>query len=107
MQEIITIGVPLGLAVLAFILSLRSFRGKGILLNNAYLYASPQERKTMNPKPYYRQSAIVFGLIGLIFGLKGLEILFHAEWISYLTAALIILTPVYALVSAAIARANK
>ena len=43
-----------------FILSIRSFLAKGFLFNNAYIYASKKERETMNKKPYYRQTAIVW-----------------------------------------------
>ena len=87
------------LAAAAFLLSIRSFRGKGFLLNNAYLYASKQERETMDKTPYYRQSAIVFLLIGTIFSLNGLSLLLSIPWISYLATATCILTVIYAVVS--------
>ncbi len=32
----------------AFVISVRSFKQKGFLFNNAYLYASKQERDTMD-----------------------------------------------------------
>ena len=52
------------LAIGAFIVSVRSFKEKGFLFNNAYLYASKEERATMDKKPHYRQSAVVFLMIG-------------------------------------------
>lgn len=52
------------LAIGAFIVSFRSFKEKGFLFNNAYLYASKEERATMDKKPHYRQSAVVFLMIG-------------------------------------------
>ena len=40
---------------------------KGKPINNAYLYADDVERRTTDWKPYYRQSGIVFLVIGLQF----------------------------------------
>ena len=80
-------------------LSIRSFREKGFLLNNAYLYASRQERETMDKKPHYRQSAIVFLLLGCIFLLNGLQVLLSAPWIFYAVMVLVIVTLGYAIVS--------
>ena len=99
MKTIITAGVLFGIAIVAFILSIRSFRGKGFLLNNAYLYASSQERETMDKKPYFRQTAVVFLLIGCIFALNGCAIIFRTGWISCLIGATIIGTIVYAIAS--------
>ena len=61
------------LAAALLVLGVRSFREKGFLLNNAYLYASKQERETMDRKPYYRQSAIVFWLLSAVFCVIGLS----------------------------------
>ena len=51
------------LALICFVLGYLQINQKGILLNNAYLYASEQERQKMNKKPYYRQSGIIFILM--------------------------------------------
>ena len=99
MQEIIAAGVLFLIAVFAFAMSVRSFQEKGFLFNNAYLYASRQERDSMNKKPYYRQSGIVFLMIGFVFLLNGLSALLQIGWISYLAGAIIIATLVYAIVS--------
>ena len=45
------------------------FNEKGFLFNNAYIYASKQEREVMDKKPHYRQSGIVFLMVGIIFAL--------------------------------------
>jgi len=79
MKEIITASMLFLIAVLAFFMSIRSFREKGFLFNNAYLYASEKERETMNKKPHYRQSAIVFLLLGFVFLLNGFAALFHRK----------------------------
>lgn len=80
----------------AFVMSIRSFREKGFLLNNAYLYASKREREAMDKKPYYRQSAIVFAMIGVIFLLNGLALLLRADWMFYGVGAVVQITAIYA-----------
>jgi len=45
------------------VLGVRQLREKGYLLNNAWIYASSEERANMNKRPYYRQSGISFLLI--------------------------------------------
>ena len=52
MKEIITSCILFIIATGAFIKSYRSFKEKGFLLNNAYIYASKQERETMDKKPH-------------------------------------------------------
>ena len=99
MKELIGAAVLFLISALAFLLSIRSFQEKGFLLNNAYLYASRQERETMDKKPHYRQSAIVFLLLGCIFLLNGLQVLLKAPWIFYAVLVLMIITLGYAIVS--------
>ena len=50
------------LAIVCLIISILSFKEKGFLFNNAYIWASKQERDAMDKKSYYRQSAIAFAL---------------------------------------------
>jgi hypothetical protein len=92
-------GILFLIAIVSFWFSIRSFFEKGFLLNNSYLYASKQERETMNKKPYYRQSAIVFALLGCIFVLNGFATVFHADWISFVTVAVVLGAIVYAIAS--------
>ena len=87
------------ISVFAFIVSIRSFMEKGFLINNAFIYASKQERDAMDKRPHYRQSGVIFLLIGLIFLLNGLNLLFETEWIIYAVAAIMIFAVVYAIVS--------
>lgn len=82
-----------------WILSFRSFREKGFLFNNAYIYASKQERERMNKKPHYRQSAIVFLLLGVVFALNGIALLLELEWLFWFVGTMIVITIVYAVVS--------
>ena len=99
MKEIIAASILFAISIFAFIMSVLSFMEKGFLFNNAYIYASKQERETMNKKPHYRQSAIVFLLIALIFLLNGLRMLLKIDWIFYISVAVIIITLIYAIVS--------
>lgn len=83
----------------AFIISLFQFQEKGFLFNNAYLYASEKERETMNKKPHYRQSAIVFLLMGIAFLLLAIEIFFTAKWLYAVVILLTVCMILYAIVS--------
>lgn len=86
-------------ALLCLMLSVFQFREKGILLNNAFLYASPKERDQMDRKPYYHQSAIVFLLLGIRFVLLGLNVIFEKNWLSFLSRFFLASVLVYAVVS--------
>ncbi len=106
--EVITIVILFLISFGAFIMGYFQFKEKGILFNNAYLYASKEERATMNKKPHYRQSAIVFTSIGFIFLLNAVELLVRSGWIFLIVLVLIILLIVYAIVSSImISRKNK
>ena len=99
MKEIIIASILFAVSVFLFLMSVRSFMEKGFLFNNAYIYASEQEREKMNKKPYYRQSAIVFLLFGIVFLLLALAVLLEAYWISFVGVAVVIITLIYAIVS--------
>ena len=99
MKEIIIASILFAVSVFLFLMSVRSFMEKGFLFNNAYIYASKQEREKMNKKPHYRQSAIVFLLLGIVFLLLSLAVLLEAYWISFVGVAVVIITLIYAIVS--------
>ena len=102
MKEIITASILFIISIFAFAMSIRSFIEKGFLLNNAYIYASKQEREKMHKKPYYRQSAIVFLLIGLIFLLMAFSLLLEVNWILYAVLMIAIIAIIYAITSSII-----
>lgn len=91
--------ILLVLSVVLFGISIRSFMQKGFLLNNSYIYASKEEREKLDKKPYYRQTAIVFMLIGIIFLLNGLQLLLKMSRMLYPIIFVVILTVAYAVVS--------
>ena len=97
MMVIIVICFALSLA--ALVISLRAFQEKGFLLNNAYIYASPEEREKLDKKPWYRQTAIAFLLISIIFALLALEVWLDAHWLFFGVLALSVAAVVYAIAS--------
>ena len=99
MKEIVAASILFTVSIFLFFMSVRSFMEKGFLFNNAYIYALKQEREKMNKKLHYRQSAIVFLLLGLIFLLNALAVLLKVNWIFYVVVAIVIITLVYAIVS--------
>ena len=108
MTRVIFSGILLAISIGASVLGVRSWKEKGKLFNNAYLYASDQERSTMDKKPYYRQSAFVSLCVGLIFLLNAISVLLKAESFSLLSIAVAVLTLIYAIASdISIARNKK
>ncbi|MBQ9978960.1 MAG: DUF3784 domain-containing protein [Clostridia bacterium] len=108
MKETVAASILFALSIFLFFLSVRSFMEKGFLFSNAYIYASKQEREKMNKKPHYRQSAIVFLLLGLSFLLNAISVLLKVNWVFYIGIAVVILTLVYAIVSSiTIEKSNK
>ena len=99
MEDIIVAIILIIVSVLLFFVSIRSFLEKGYLFNNAYIYASKKERETMNKKHYYRQTAVIFSMMGIVFLLLGFAILLNAFWITYITALVLLVMLVYAVVS--------
>ena len=106
MVEYIVAGILFLVALVAFVFSIRSFFEKGILLHNEYLYASETKRLLMNKKPYYRQCAVVFFLIGMIFLLNGLGVMFHLEWMGFVVMAILFIAIVYVVVSSKMIEKN-
>jgi hypothetical protein len=99
MEDAIVASVLLVISLFIFILSIRSFLEKGFLFHNAYIYASKKERETMNKKPYYRQTAIIFFLIGIVFLSLGFAILLDAGWLTYIAEIVILIILIYAIAS--------
>ena len=87
------------LSIVSFIIGYFQFKEKGFLFNNAYLYASKEERNRMNKKPHYRQSAIVFSSLGIVFLVIAVTILTGWNWLFPIVIVIAILLVVYAIVS--------
>jgi len=105
-EVIITIAIFAIAGVTAFI-GIRQFFEKGFLLNNAYIWTSKEEREKINKKPYYRQSAIVFSLISIVFIIIGAALVLKDHRIQLFVIPLIILVLIYAIVSSIKIEKNK
>lgn len=99
MKEIIIACFLCLVSIGTFVMSVRSFLERGFLFNNAYIYASKEEREKMDKKPHYRQSAIVFLLLGVSFLLLGIMTLTDAVWLLYVVLGLAVFAIIYAFVS--------
>ncbi|MCQ2452025.1 MAG: DUF3784 domain-containing protein [Oscillospiraceae bacterium] len=93
-------------AIIAFVLagvfvltSACQFAEKGFLFNNAYIWASKEEREKMDKTPHYRQSAIVFALLSAVFLVIGMSLVLQKEIIQFLEIPLVIGALIYAVVS--------
>ena len=99
-EWVLAIAIFLIAGVMAF-LSFRCFRERGFLMNNAYIYASKEEREAMDKKPYYRQSAIVFCLMSAVFTVMGLSVVLRNRRVALLEIPILVAAVVYAFVSTA------
>ena len=89
-----------GLAsVLCFALGAMQLRGKGVPLNNGWLYAGRRERDTMDKAPLYRQSGIVLTLLGAVFAVLTAAVWRESNLLTAVSGVLMAVTMVYAVVS--------
>ena len=88
-----------GLAIVLLVIGLLSFLEKGVLLNNAYLFAPKQERERMDKKSLYRQSAVVFSLFAAAFLCMALEAAFMTGWLWICAGAICIAALAFAIKS--------
>ena len=87
------------LAIAFFLISYRQFKEKGFIFNNAYIFASKEERESMDRKPLYKQSGIVFLLIGITSLIIAIDIIIQTSWLYYCELVIIAGTIVYAIIS--------
>lgn len=99
MAELIWAIICSVLAITCFIICIMQFKEIGFLFNNAYIWASKQERRTMNKKPHYRQSGIAFALCAAIFFFMALECVLLSGWLWLIVGLLAIVLLVYAIAS--------
>lgn len=102
--QIIVEIVFLTLAIGAFIISYLQFKEKGYLFNNAYFWASQEERKQLDKnkeskKPHYRQSGLAFMFIGISLLVFSIYIATDWTWIHVIFWVSVIITVIYAVVS--------
>ena len=107
MEEIIVAIILGAIALGCYIIGCLQFLGKGFLLNNAFIYASEEEREKMDKKPYYLQSGIVFCVLGTVFLLNAIYAVMHKSELFICVIALIVLAIIYAIVSSVIIESKK
>ena len=61
----------------------------------------------MDKKPHYRQSAIVFVLIGLIFAINAVDMVLKTGWLCYVVIGVAVIAIVYAIVSSIVIEKKK
>ena len=83
----------------ALILGILQLCERGVPLNNAYLFASKEERLKMNKSPHFRQSGIVLVLCGGALTLIALSIVFSVSLLFYLAFGCLGAALIYAIVS--------
>lgn len=95
-----TITIILGIiSIILFTISLLHMYEKGYLINNAYIYASKEEREALNKRPYYRQSGIVFMFLGLISLLTSFNVELKSTQLFIGIIVIILITIAYAIIS--------
>lgn len=87
------------LAIICGIISIRQFKEKGFLFNNAYIWVNKKEREALDKKPHYRQSGIVFALCTVIFLIMGVECVFLTGWLWLAVGVLTVILLIYAVIS--------
>ena len=102
--QMITGIIFLAFGIGAFVISYLQFKENGYLFNNAYIWASKQERKQMDENkerktPYYRQSGFAFIFIGFIFLAYAVYIATDWMWMNVAFWALVLIAVSYAVVS--------
>ncbi len=91
-------------AIILFIISVLQFKEKGVLLNNAYIWASPKEREKMDAnkemkRPHYHQSGYVFLFLGISFISYSLYCFLNLHWLFVVFWIMLAVTLIYAVVS--------
>ncbi len=98
------------MSFICVIISVFQFKEKGIPLNNEYIWASKNDRDNMadsDKRPYFKQSAIVFLLLGLMCGFLGLAQQLRLNWLFIISNLLIVVVIVYAVCSSVYIAKNK
>ncbi len=79
-----------------------SYLEKGFLVNKEYINKSEEEREKMDKeskRPYYKQSSIVFLILGVTLLFLGVCILSKVNWIIYLIGFCIFILVLYIIIS--------
>lgn len=98
-QELIALIFVFGISAVCAVISVRSFMQKGFLFNNAWIWADSETRKRMDKRPHYKQSAIVFLLLTVVFAAAGINLITKNDFFFGVSAGVTIAAVIYAVVS--------
>ena len=87
------------LTITSLIFSLLAFSGKNIILDDAYIKASEEEKSTMDKKAYRLQAAIIFLFLSVISLCNALRAILRMPLFAYLAIAFVLIGMIYAMVS--------
>ena len=87
------------MAVVSLIFSVLGFMGKDMILDDAYIKASKEEREKMDKKAYRLQGAMVFLFLFLITLCSILRAVLHIPLFTYAAYVLGVIVIVYAIIS--------
>lgn len=98
-SQIIACVIYLLLSAGAFLISCRQFQEKGFLVNNGWLWAKREERQRMSgeyKRLLYRQSGVVFLLLGLSFLTLAVIPVTDWTWLFFVLIFLLLIVIAYA-----------
>lgn len=107
MDDLILFLILLALSFILLFIAVLQFCEKGFLFVNSYIYATKEERETMDKTPYYKQAGIVFTLLSCVFLIISIEVMTHVFWLFYLSIVISIIDIIYAIVSSIQIEKNK
>lgn len=93
--------IMFGVSAACFAVGARQLAEKGYLFNNAWIWASDEERRTIDKSRYYRQSGITFLLLAGVWLFIGLYVLLENSAMMIPSALCMTAATVYAVVSTA------
>ena len=87
------------LTIAAYALSLLGFLGKGIIIDDHYVFSTREKRKDMDKEAYYLQSGILFLCLGTMFLVYLLRLITGIRYFTYIALFFTFVAMVYAIIS--------
>ena len=90
-------GIP---ALLLIVYVSFTLRGKGLILSNAWIFLTEEQKKREDKRPHYRLVSVVFGGLAGAFIMMAVNALTGWIWTAILAGVLILFVLVYAIADA-------
>ena len=87
------------MTVVSLIFSLLGFMGKDVILDDAYIRASKEEREKMDKKAYRFQGSIIFFFLFVVTLCNLLRAVLHVAWFTYIAFVVAVIGIAYAIIS--------